>query len=697
MSNGLNSFLFSTPQMSSVFSQREQLRAMMRFEWALTCALEKYGLAETGSNAVLAALLDATFVDTELLVRDARAAGNIAMPFVRQLTATVKARSEVAARSVHLGATSQDVLDSALVLQMREALTLIDAAIEQLEGALVNRVREHRNTVLMGRTWLQAGPPTTLGLKLAGSLAALRRNRERIRSAAARTLVIEFGGAVGTLAALGTAGGVVSAEVAKLLDLAEPELPWHTQRDNLVDMVQVLAILTGTLAKFATDIALLMQSEVGEAGEESGEGRGASSTMPHKHNPVACAAVIATHARMPGLAATMLHAMAQQHERGLGLWQAEWETVPEAFQLTAAALAYSVQIAEGLQADAARMRSNLDGLLGLPLSEAVNAALAPKLGRSFAHDLLQAATGRAAEQKRNLAEILKELPQVRAHLTDVEIDRLLEPGAYLGSAQRFVSRVLGEGVGLHYELSGAAEGPVLVLANSLGSNLHMWDKVLPWLEKSFRILRYDMRGHGESSVPLPPYTLDQLGGDLLALMDQLSIDRVHLCGLSLGGLVAMWAGIHAPQRLGRLIFANTAARIGTHEGWEQRIAMVESSGMEGLALQTLERWFTPAYRAQHPAEMETIREMVAATDRAGYCGCCAALGDSDLRGAISAIDAPCLVISGTHDPATPAADGRAIHAAVKNSRYAELDCSHLSAWEKAEEFAGAVLAFLGAQ
>jgi 3-carboxy-cis,cis-muconate cycloisomerase len=444
MSNGLNSFLFSTPEMTRVFSQKAQLRGMMRFEWALTCALEKQGLAETGSTKVMESLLDAGFVDTALLLRDARAAGNIAIPFVKQLTAQVKARSEVAARSIHLGATSQDVLDSALVVQIREAVPLIDGAIEQLESALINQVREHRHTVLMGRTWLQAGPPTTLGLKLAGSLAALRRDRDRIRSAAARALVVEFGGAVGTLAALGTTGGAVSAEMARVLDLKEPELPWHTHRDNLVEMVQVLAILTGTLAKFARDIALLMQSEVGESAEAHDEGGGGSSTMPHKHNPVACAAVIATNARMPGLASTMLHAMSQEHERGLGLWQAEWETVPEAFRLTAAALAYSIEVAQGLQVDAARMMSNLDSLLGLPLSEAVNAALAPKMGRAAAYDLLRSVAERATSEKRNLADVLKELPQVTAHLTNVEIDKLLDPRAYLGSAQRFISRVLGE-------------------------------------------------------------------------------------------------------------------------------------------------------------------------------------------------------------------------------------------------------------
>lgn len=444
MGNNLNSFLFSTPDMTCAFSPQEQLRAMARFEWALTCALEKQCLAEPGSSAVLESLLDASFVHLESLESGAREVGNIAIPFIRQLTAEVKRRSEEAARSLHLGATSQDVLDTALILQIRGAIKLLEHSVEALDRALVNQARAHRDTLLMGRTWLQAGPPTTLGLKLAGTLAALRRSRNRMRSAVTRTLVLQFGGAVGTLASLGTEGGAVSAELARILDLEEPNLPWHTHRDNLVEIVQVLATLTGTLAKFAKDVALLMQSEVGEASESSNEGHGGSSTMPHKHNPVACAAVIAVHARMPGLAATMLHAMPQEHERGLGLWQAEWEIVPEAFRLASAALAYSVEIAQGVRVDAARMQSNLDALLGLPLSEAVSAALALKIGRSMAHDLLRKATACATKEKRNLAEVLKQLPEVTAHLSDTEIDRLLDPRAYLGSAQRFISRVLGE-------------------------------------------------------------------------------------------------------------------------------------------------------------------------------------------------------------------------------------------------------------
>jgi 3-carboxy-cis,cis-muconate cycloisomerase len=442
--DGMNSFLFSTAEMTRVFSRAEQLRAMTRFEWALSCALESSGRAEAGSGAVLEELRSADFIDMDALVREARDAGNIAIPFVQQLTAAVMARSEAAARSVHLGATSQDVLDTALVLQMRKALKLLEAALTRLDAALLEQVRRHRDTAMQGRTWLQPGPPTTLGLKLAGTLAALRRDRERIHAEAERALVLEFGGAVGTLASLGAAGGAVSTELARVLELTEPALPWHTQRDNLAAMVQVLGLLTGTLAKLGQDVALLMQAEVGEASEGGGEGRGGSSTMPHKHNPVASAALIAIHTRMPGLAATMLNAMAQEHERGLGLWQAEWDTVPEAFRLASASVAYAIELAEGLKVDAGRMQANMDTLLGLPLAEAVSAALAPRIGRAAAYDLLRKGSNRAVAEHQRLAGVLKQMPEVKAHLSDAEIDELLDGHNYLGSAERFIARVVGD-------------------------------------------------------------------------------------------------------------------------------------------------------------------------------------------------------------------------------------------------------------
>ena len=249
-------------------------------------------------------------------------------------------------------------------------------------------------------------------------------------------------------------------------------------------------------------------------------------------------------------------------------------------------------------------------------------------------------------------------------------------------------------VRLHYELSGAVDGSVLVLSNSLGSNLHMWDKVLPAFESCHRVLRYDMRGHGQSSVPEGPYNMEQLGGDVLSLLDHLGIERADVCGLYVGGMIAMWLGVHAPQRLHRIVFANTGARIGSVELWGQRIAMAQSAGMAALASFTLERWFTAPYRENHPVEMERIRAMVAATDVRGYVACCAALRDTDLRSEVAAITAPSLVISGTHDPATPPSDGKALHSALRDSNYVELNASHLSAWERAEEFANAVLAFL---
>jgi 3-carboxy-cis,cis-muconate cycloisomerase len=444
MTDALNSFIFSTPAMTRIFSGEAQVRAMARFEWALTSALEKHGLAAPGSSSILESLLNIEFVDMDSLQRDARDAGNIAIPFVRQLTTVVKSRDEAASWTIHHGATSQDVLDTVLVSQIREAAPLLDAALERLSNALAKHITTHAGTILTGRTWLQPGPPTTLGLKLAGTLAALRRGRERLQTAVYQASVIQFGGAVGTLAALGDSGKEVSAELARILNLREPELPWHTQRDRMVEIVQALALLTGSLAKFARDVALLMQAEVGEASEGTGDERGGSSSMPHKHNPVACAAVLAAHARTPALASAMLYAMPQEHERGLGLWQAEWDTVPEAFRISAAALEYSIEIAEKLEVNAARMQANFDDLIGVTMSEALSAALAQKIGREAAYALLREASGRALRERRNLAEILKENSEILEHLTSDDINRLMDPRAYLGSAERFIRNVLGD-------------------------------------------------------------------------------------------------------------------------------------------------------------------------------------------------------------------------------------------------------------
>ena len=246
---------------------------------------------------------------------------------------------------------------------------------------------------------------------------------------------------------------------------------------------------------------------------------------------------------------------------------------------------------------------------------------------------------------------------------------------------------------LHYEMSGPATGPVVVLVNSLGSDLHMWDKVLPYLDQDFRVLRYDARGHGLSTAPAVPYSIEQLGSDLLALLKVISADSVHLCGLSLGGLVGLWLSINAPEKISSLVLANTGVRIGTREGWDARIAAVQSHGMAPIAQLTLGRWFTQNYSQSHPKEMSQIRDMILRTSPEGYIGCCGVLGDTDLRNELAAIETPCLVITGSEDPATPPEDGRALHAALRNSSYLELHASHLSAWERSAEFADAILQF----
>jgi len=251
-----------------------------------------------------------------------------------------------------------------------------------------------------------------------------------------------------------------------------------------------------------------------------------------------------------------------------------------------------------------------------------------------------------------------------------------------------------EDVSLYYEIGGHPTAPVIVLVNSLGANLDMWDKVLPHLERDFRVLRYDTRGHGVSSVPVPPYSIEQLGEDLLKLFEKLSIENCYLCGLSLGGLVGLWLGIHAPQKIKALILANTAARIGTSEGWNARIAAVQSLGMTAIAQATPGRWFTHTYIQQHPEEMSQIANMIASTSPDGYIGCCGVLRDTDLLSELAAIEIPCLVITGNEDQATPPADGRTLHSRLRNSTYLELNASHLSAWEQSADFAGAILDFV---
>jgi 3-carboxy-cis,cis-muconate cycloisomerase len=281
-------------------------------------------------------------------------------------------------------------------------------------------------------------------LKIAGWLAALRRHRQRIEGAGKQAAILQFGGAVGTLAVLGEKGREVSSALAKKLDLREPDIPWHTHRDTLVEVATVLGLLVGTLGKIARDVSLLMQTEVAELFEPAEEGRGGSSTMPHKRNPVACAVILAAATRVPALVSMLLSSMGHEHERGLGNWQAEWETYPELFRLTASALDRTLEIARGLEVDREKMRANLEASDGLVMAEAVSAALAAEIGRDRAHDLVEKASRRAIAGKQHLAATLKSDPEIRKNLTESQIDTLMDPRAYLGSTREMIARVLGD-------------------------------------------------------------------------------------------------------------------------------------------------------------------------------------------------------------------------------------------------------------
>jgi 3-carboxy-cis,cis-muconate cycloisomerase len=296
--------------------------------------------------------------------------------------------------------------------------------------------------LVAGRTWLQQAPPVTLGLKAAGWLDAIGRHRERMRATRERALVLQFGGAAGTLAALGDRGPSVAAALARELNLALPDIPWHAHRDRIAEVAATLGLLTGSLGKIARDISLMSQTEVAELAEPNPPGRGGSSTMPHKRNPVACAEVLSAAIRVPALVSTMLSAMVQEHERGLGGWQAEWQTLPQICTLSAAALDQLAYVLEGLEVDQRMMTQNLEITRGLIFSEAVAFALAKHLGKSRAHELVERACRRAVAQNKHLRDVLMEDAEVRAHIDTKNLDLLLEPEMYLGSAQEMIDHVL---------------------------------------------------------------------------------------------------------------------------------------------------------------------------------------------------------------------------------------------------------------
>ena len=705
--------LFYSSRMLAVFSDESRLQRMLDFECALAAAEADLGLIPSEASRIIAETCKTEFLDLEDLRRGAALAGNLAIPLVKQLTKAVGGKSAEAAGVVHWSATSQDVLDTGFVLQMRVGLSIIDEQLHRLNAGLAAMAEREAKTPMPGRTWLQQAVPITFGWKAAGWLDAMLRHQTRLREARVRALTLQFGGAAGTLASLGADGlngAAVTRRLADLLKLEHPDISWHTERDRFGEVAALLGLIMATLGKMARDVSLLMQTEVGELFEGAGEGRGGSSTMPQKRNPVACSAVLAAAVRVPGLVATVLSSMVQEHERGLGNWQAEWETLPEIFNLCAGGLEKMNEIITGLEVDGARMAANLEMTRGLIFAEAVSMAVAPQVGKPAAHTLVEEACRVAIAQQRHLRAVLLEDFNFTKLIPEEQFQQLFDPSRYLGITRRSIDLVLAQAlargietqgpwvdladVRIHCKWSGQADKPVLVLSHSLGADLTMWDGQIAEFSKHFRILRYDTRGHGLSSTPPGPYSMERLGSDVVAMLDALGIESCSFCGLSMGGMIGQWLGLNAAPRIHRLVLSNTAAKIGTEDGWNARIAAIEKEKFQSIIPGVLERWFTPEFMRSQPEAIARIRKTLAATDPAGYLACCPALRDADFRSDLPRIQVPALVIAGAHDPATPPSDGRSLADNLADAQFLELNASHMSNIEAADDFTKAVLKFL---
>jgi 3-carboxy-cis,cis-muconate cycloisomerase len=434
--------MLSSAVMRGVCDDRTSLQHMLDFEAALARAEAAAGVIPAAVSGPIAAACKAQAFDLDALAEAATRSGNLAIPLVKMLTAEVGKADKDAARYVHWGATSQDVIDTATMLTLRAGIDVLDADLSRAIKGFAALARSHRNTAMVARTWLQHALPMPFGLKLAEYASSLARARCRLRRLRREGLALQFGGAAGTLAALGDKGLVVAEQLARELDLPLPDAPWHTHRDRIAEAASAFAILAGSCGKIARDVSLLMQTDVAEAFEPAGEGRGGSSTMPHKRNPVAAASALAAATMAPQLAATIFAAQVQDHERSAGPWHAEWPTLPQLMLVASGALAAVVDLAEGLDVDAARMRRNLEATHGLIMAEAVTFALAESIGRREAHHLVEAASKRAVADKKHLYEVLSADSQVTQHLSPEKLAALFEPMAYQGASQALIDRLL---------------------------------------------------------------------------------------------------------------------------------------------------------------------------------------------------------------------------------------------------------------
>jgi|SRR5579883_2223 len=431
--------LFGTDEMREIFADRRYLQRMLDVEAALARVEAKLGIIPAAAAQAITA---AASIERLNLGEVAASVPVVGYPVVAVAKALGRAAGGDAQRYVHWGATTQDILDTAIVLQIRDGLARIEQGLIAIGGALAEKAGVHRDTVMAGRTHLQHALPVTFGYKCAVWLAPLLDHLERMRELRRRVLTVQFAGAVGTLASLAERGRAVTEGLAAELELAAPLAPWHVNRERFAETACFLGLLCGSLAKIATDVILLMQTEIGEANEPHQPGRGGSSTMPQKRNPIASEYVLAAARGVHALVPLMLNAMAQDQERATGPWQSEQLALPQIFVLTDGALAHATALARGLTVDAEKMRRNLDATQGLIMAEAFMMRLAEKIGRDEAHHAVQEACGKALEEHRSLVDILAEAPEIASQLDRAALDRIADPASYLGEARSVADRVI---------------------------------------------------------------------------------------------------------------------------------------------------------------------------------------------------------------------------------------------------------------
>jgi 3-carboxy-cis,cis-muconate cycloisomerase len=442
MDGGIFRPIFVPDEFREAVSGRAWLQAMLDAEAALATAEVQVGLIPREAAAAIVSCCEASRFDPEELGRDGRAAGNPVPPLVKALTTAVFEVSEEAARYVHKGATSQDIVDTAAMLVARRALDLILTQLEGISSACARLAEEHRGTIMAGRTLLQQALPTTFGLKAAGWLVSVLEVSRKLSDVRNRGLAAQLGGATGTLASLGETGVSVLGEFTWELELAEPTVPWHTDRTRVAEIGGYLSLVAGVLGKISLDVILMAQTEVGEVTEPADGDRGGSSTLPHKRNPVLSVTAAADTRRVQALAQTLYGAMAGEHERAAGAWHAEWEALPDALALTGGAAAALRVVTERLEVHAEKMRQNLDETGGMLMAENVTMVVADRLGRLEAHELVGAAARRATDGGRPFRDELLAEPVLRERLSPEEIDAALDPAGYLGSVGEFIDRAL---------------------------------------------------------------------------------------------------------------------------------------------------------------------------------------------------------------------------------------------------------------